>query len=112
MAVASQDIIILCVDVRGTIHLLVKFFQRPGSSHFSKISPGIFFTIQPSEMSEVIQPFNIMAQAQSTPFIVLVAALLTNTLSYCSAENVYCVTLTAASCSSFPHNSNHVHHTL
>ena len=45
--------------------------------------------------------------AQSTPFIfVLVAVLLVNTLSYCSAENVYCVTPTATSCSSCPH-SNH-----
>ena len=45
--------------------------------------------------------------AQSTPFIVLVAALLISTLSYCSAENVYCVTPTATSCSSCPHNSTH-----
>ena len=44
--------------------------------------------------------------AQSTPFIVLVAALLISTLSYCSAEKVYCVTPTAA-CSSCPHNSTH-----
>ena len=39
------------------------------------------------------------------PLIVLVTALLINTLSYCSAENVYCVTPTATSCSSCPHNS-------
>ena len=37
--------------------------------------------------------------------LVLVAALLINTLSYCSAENEYCVTPTATSCSC-PH-SNH-----
>ena len=43
--------------------------------------------------------------AQST--LVLVAALLINMLSYCSAENVYCVTPTATSCSSCPHNSTH-----
>ena len=42
---------------------------------------------------------------QYTPFIVLVAALLMNTLSHSSAENVYCVTPTATSCSSCPHNS-------
>ena len=41
--------------------------------------------------------------AQST-FIVLVAVLLINTLFYCSAENVYCVTPTATSCSSCPNN--------
>ena len=45
--------------------------------------------------------------AQSTPFTIIVAALLINTLSYCSAENVYCVTPTATSCSSCPHNSTH-----
>ena len=39
--------------------------------------------------------------------IVLVAVLLINTLSYCSAEDVYCVTPTATSCSSCPHNSTH-----
>ena len=40
--------------------------------------------------------------------IVLVAALLTGVLSYCSgAENVYCVTPTATSCSSCPQNSTH-----
>ena len=44
--------------------------------------------------------------AQSTPFIVLVAALLINALSYCSAENVYCVTPTASSCSSCPHKTH------
>ena len=45
--------------------------------------------------------------AQSTPLSVLVAALLINALSYCSAGNVYCVTPNATSCSSCPHNSNH-----
>ena len=45
---------------------------------------------------------------QSAPFLVLVTALLINTASYCSAENVYCVTpTTATSCSSCPHNSTH-----
>ena len=39
-------------------------------------------------------------------FNVLAAALLINTLSYCSAENVYCVTPTATSCSSCPHNTH------
>ena len=38
--------------------------------------------------------------AQST--LVLVAALFINILSYCSAENVYCVTPAAHSCSSCP----------
>ena len=41
---------------------------------------------------------------QSTPFVALVVALLINTLSYCSAENVYYVTPTGTSCSSCPHN--------
>ena len=45
--------------------------------------------------------------AQSTLFIALVAALFINTLSYCSAENVYCVTPTATSCSSCPHDVTH-----
>ena len=45
--------------------------------------------------------------AQSAPFTVLVVALLINTLSYSSAENVYCVTPTATSCSSCPHTSTH-----
>ena len=49
--------------------------------------------------------FHMMALP--TSFIVLVAALLINTISYCSAENVYCVTPTATSCSSCPHNSIH-----
>ena len=42
--------------------------------------------------------------AHSTPFIVIVAALLINT--DCSAENVYCVTPTATSCSFCPHNNH------
>ena len=50
-----------------------------------------------------LQPFHMMAW--SVPFTVLVAALLINTLSYCSAENVYCVAPTTTSCSSCPHNS-------
>ena len=40
-----------------------------------------------------------------SPFIVLAAALLINTLFHCCAENVYCVTPTVTSCSSCPHNS-------
>ena len=36
---------------------------------------------------------------QSVPLTVLVTALLINSLSYCSAESVYCVTPTATSCS-------------
>ena len=43
--------------------------------------------------------------AQAAPSVVLVAALLINTLSFCCAEKVYCVTPTATSCSSCPHNS-------
>ena len=43
---------------------------------------------------------------QYTPFTVLVAALLINTLSHSSAENVYCVTPTATSCSSCPHSTH------
>ena len=43
--------------------------------------------------------------ARSTPFIAIVAALLISTLAYSSAENVYCVTSIATSCSSCPHNS-------
>ena len=42
--------------------------------------------------------------AQSKLF--LVAALFINTLSYCSAENVYCVKPTATSCSSCPDNNH------
>ena len=45
--------------------------------------------------------------AQSASFIVLVTALLIKILSYCSAENVYCVIPTATSCSSCPHISTH-----
>ena len=45
--------------------------------------------------------------AQSASSIVLVAALLINTISYCSAEHVYCVTPTATSFSSCPHSSTH-----
>ena len=45
--------------------------------------------------------------APSTSFIVLVTALLINTLSYGFAENVYCVTPTATSRSSYPHNLTH-----
>ena len=44
--------------------------------------------------------------AQHASSIVLVAVLLINTLSYCSAENVYCVTPTATSCSSCPNNDH------
>ena len=44
--------------------------------------------------------------AHSTFIIVLVAALLITTLSFCSAENVYCVTPAATSCSSCPHNTH------
>ena len=45
--------------------------------------------------------------AQSASFIILVTALLIKILSYCSAENVYCVIPTATSCSSCPHISTH-----
>ena len=45
--------------------------------------------------------------ALSMLLTVIVAALLINTLCYCSASNVYCVTPTATSCSSCPHNSTH-----
>ena len=45
--------------------------------------------------------------ALSMLFTVIVAALLINTLCYCSASNVYCVTPTVASCSSCPDNSTH-----
>ena len=55
--------------------------------------------------SGLLQSFQHL-MAQSTPFIVLVAALLINTLSCCSAENVYCVIPTATSCSSCPHNTH------
>ena len=42
--------------------------------------------------------------AQYLLFVVTVAALLINILSNCSAESMYCITPTATSCSSCPHN--------
>ena len=45
--------------------------------------------------------------AQSMPFIIAVTALIVNSFSYCSAENMYCVTPTATSCSPCPQNSTH-----
>ena len=51
-------------------------------------------------------PAAIMHMAWPISFILPVVALLIVT-SYCSAENVYCVTPTATSCSSCPHNSTH-----
>ena len=53
----------------------------------------------------LLQSFCMMAHSTCTPSIVLVAALLITTLSYCYPENVHCVTPTATSCSSCPHNS-------
>ena len=44
---------------------------------------------------------------ESTSFTAFIAALLISILPYCSAESVYCVTPTASSCSSCPHNSAH-----
>ena len=55
--------------------------------------------------SNIIYSTVIHMMAPSTSFTVLVAVLIINTLSYCSAESVYCVTSTATSCSSCPHNS-------
>ena len=55
--------------------------------------------------SYFLQLFYTMVQSAS--FLALVAALLINTLSYCSAEKMYCVTPTITSCSSCPHNSIH-----
>ena len=57
------------------------------------------------QISALLQPLQHM-MTQYTPFTVLVAALLINTLSHCSAENVYCVTPTATSCSSCPHSTH------
>jgi len=54
-------------------------------------------------MYTFLQSFQHM-MAQST--FILVTALLISTLSYCSAENVYCVTPTDTSCSSCPHNNH------
>ena len=49
--------------------------------------------------------FSAVMMVRSTLFTVIVAALLITTRSCCSAENVYCVTPTATSCSSCPHDS-------
>ena len=46
-----------------------------------------------------------MTRSVSVIALVLVAVLLINILSYCSADNVYCVTPNATSCSSCPPNS-------
>ena len=45
--------------------------------------------------------------SQSAVSTVLVAAVIIITLSYCSAENVYCVTPNVNSCSSCPRGSIH-----
>ena len=60
-----------------------------------------------NKYSSFLQLFHMMVQ--STWFIVLVTgvtALLIITLSYCSAEKVYCITSTATSCSSCPPNTH------
>ena len=49
--------------------------------------------------------FAVVLMSQSTTFIVLVAALLTFTIPYCLANNVYCVTPSISSCSSCPPDS-------
>ena len=66
----------------------------------------VFFLLIQKVINKYIYTyFSAVIMAQST--LILVAALLISTLSYCSAENVYCVTPTATSCSSCPHNSSH-----
>ena len=74
-----------------------------------------FSTIRVSSYTYIRADINAFLQwflhtmAQSTSFIAIVApllitALFISTLSYCSAEKVYCVTPTVTSCSSCPHN--------
>ena len=64
---------------------------------------SILCVMKHSITSYFLQQFHMMGQP--VPFNILVAALLINTFSYCSSENVYCVIPTATSCSSCPHNS-------
>ena len=66
-------------------------------TNISRNIPCIFYLLQ-SFQTMIVQP---------TRFAAFVAVLLISSLSYCSAENVYCVTPTATSCSSCPHNSTH-----
>ena len=57
----------------------------------------------------LLQSLRLQTMSHSAPLSILVPVLLISTLSYCSAENVYCVTPTTTSCSkeSCPHNSTH-----
>ena len=66
-------------------------------TNISRNVPCIFYLLQ-SFQTMIVQP---------TRFAAFVAVLLISGLSYCSAETVYCVTPTATSCSSCPHNSTH-----
>ena len=108
-----NDIISLCVDVKGKLHKYVNFFQRPHAKlhlQISSFSSNLkclklwHLQIVILNKTSFLQSFHMMAQP--TSFTVLVAALLINTLSYCSAENVYCITPTATSCSSCPRNNH------
>ena len=83
-ATQQQHCVHRCMDLRQTL-----FHLQHNKSSRQKV---LFYFF----------PLSFHKMTQSTPFTVLVAALLINTLSYCSTENVYCVTPTATSCSSCP----------
>ena len=77
-------------------------FSFPFSLSYDKKHCKVFILKTQTFELAFLQSFQQL-MAQFT--LVLVAALLISTFSYCSAENVYCVTPTATSCSSCPHNS-------
>ena len=79
------------------MHTTIPYFR--GLAYFREIR------IRVNTNSALLQVLQHM-MSHRTPFIVLVAVLLINTLSHSSAENVYCVTPTATSCSSCPHNTH------
>ena len=88
---------LLCVCVHVCLYALYVFMCVRVCMCSHKTYPTVLFTF-----TLWSQP---LTMACSLPFIILVAALLINTFSYCSTENVYCVTPIAMSCSSCPHNS-------
>ena len=82
------------------ITLLVKL--NTGTFFYSKMLEVVWTCV--STKNTFLSAVILHDGSQCAPFIVLVAALLNNTIFYCSAEDVYSVTPTVPLCC--PHNSH------
>ena len=97
----SQTLSTQCRSLSVTCHIL----KAIGTARRGSVTRKYYYSPRKVMRPLIMHATFLHTELTMAQLIILVAALFINVVLHCSAENVYCVTPTATSCSSCPHDS-------